>query len=130
MGHHSPPARHGSRCSHQTNLHPPKTSSLTTSLLSVADSSSFHLSFPPNRYATDIALSYESSPSLQTWTSLAAPLGTTTITSFDTEQITVSIPLPSSAAFYRVRATGTPGRWDAARHNGSNTYHRFQLVYY
>ena len=64
-----------------------------------------YLSFPHNRYATDIALSYEASANLQTWTPLAAQLVSATITNFETEQMTVSIPAPGASYFVRVRAT-------------------------
>ena len=64
-----------------------------------------YLAFPHNRNATDVVLAYEGSSDLQTWTPAAAEPVSATLTSFETEQITVRLPASAPAWFVRIRAT-------------------------
>jgi len=44
-----------------------------------------HLSYPHNRFATDVTLSYEGTEDLQSWGPLADPSITATLTNLETE---------------------------------------------
>jgi hypothetical protein len=63
------------------------------------------LSFPHNRNATDVSLSYETSSDLHTWAVTQPQIVSTIITSSETEQITVRFSSTASADFVRIRAT-------------------------
>ena len=65
------------------------------------------VSFAHNRNATDVALTYEGSTDLATWTVAPSQVVSTVVTSSETEQITVLLLAPTSGYFVRIRATRT-----------------------
>ena len=78
---------------------------MTVSVTSQSGSHNLLLSFPHNRNATDVTLTYEGSSNLQTWTVAQSELVSVIVTSSEIEQITVRLPSSASAYFVRIRAT-------------------------
>jgi endonuclease I len=77
----------------------------TSSYLRVGGTDYIYLSFPRNRNATDVTLSCESSINLKTWSPAAAEPVSATVTNFETEQVTLRVPVSSTPFFVRLRAT-------------------------
>ena len=63
------------------------------------------LSFPHNRNATDVVLSYEGTNDFTSWIILSSQLVSSVVTSSEAEQLTVRVAVPTPAFFVRVRAT-------------------------
>ena len=66
---------------------------------------SVQLVFTHNRWATDATLSYETSSDLLTWTPVAGQVIGTTVTNYETEQLTVRLPGTGPKLFARIRVT-------------------------
>lgn len=58
-----------------------------------------------NRNAKDVVVSCESSTNLQSWNPVATEPVSSTITNFETEQVTVRVPATTAPFFVRLRAT-------------------------
>ena len=80
---------------------------MTVSVTSQGGGRALLLSFPHNRNATDVMLTYEGSSDLHTWTVAPSELVSVVVTSSENEQVTVRLPSSASAYFVRVRATRT-----------------------
>ena len=80
---------------------------MTVNVTSQGGSRALLLSFPHNRNATDVMLTYEGSSDLHTWTVAPSELVSVLVTSSETEQVTVRLPSSAPAYFVRVRATRT-----------------------
>ena len=61
-----------------------------------------YLSFPKNRNATDVVISCESSGSLQSWAPAASEIVSSTVTDFETEQVTLRVPTSTAPFFVRL----------------------------
>lgn len=66
------------------------------------------LTFPHNRNATDVSLSYEASEDCAAWHPVAAESVSAILTDFETEQWTVRVPITAPRFFVRARATKSP----------------------
>jgi hypothetical protein len=64
------------------------------------------LTFPHNRFATDVSVSYEGSEDCLTWLPVIPDSTTALLTDFETEQWTVSVLAPPPRFFVRVRVQG------------------------
>ena len=84
----------------QPGAAPPLTASLVPG---APEGPTLVLSFPHNRFATDVAIYYEASEDLTTWVLVGPNSGTVTVTDFETEQLTVRFPAPAVPFFVRVR---------------------------
>jgi endonuclease I len=77
----------------------------TSTYLKVGGTDYVYLSFPRNRNATDVTLSCENSTNLKTWSPAVVETVSTTVTNFETEQVTVRVPATNSPFFVRLLAT-------------------------
>ena len=78
---------------------------VTVKIATRGASATLFVSFPHNRNATDVTLTYEVSTNQQTWIVVQAqPVSTVTISS-EVEQITVRLSSSTPAYFARIRAT-------------------------
>jgi hypothetical protein len=80
---------------------------MTVSVTSQGGGRALLLSFPHNRNATDVMLTYEGSSDLHSWTVAPSELVSVVVTSSETEQVTVRLPSSAPTYFVRVRATRT-----------------------
>ena len=78
---------------------------VSSSFASVSSTSYIYLSFPRNRNATDVVLSCECSTNLKSWNPVSAEIVSSTITNFETEQLTIRVPTTTAPYFVRLRAT-------------------------
>ena len=62
-----------------------------------------YLSFPKNRNATDVVISCESSGNLQSWAPAASEIVSSTVTDFETEQVTLRVPTSTAPFFVRLK---------------------------
>jgi len=84
---------------------PEPTPAITVSVTSQGGSYHLFVSFPHNRNATDVAVSYEASSDLQTWTPVTPAVVSNIVLSSENEQITRRFPAPAPTYFVRIRAT-------------------------
>ena len=78
---------------------------VTASVTSQGGTYSLSISYPHNRNATDVSVSYETSADLQTWTSAPGQIVSQVITSAETERITIQLPASTLPYAVRLRAT-------------------------
>lgn len=92
---------------HRDPWQPESSAIVTAGVTSQGGSYRLLVSFPHSRNATDVALTFEISTDLQSWTSATAELVSDTVTSSEAEQITVRLPASSVPYSARVRAMRT-----------------------
>jgi hypothetical protein len=63
------------------------------------------VSFPHNRNATDVQISYEGSPNMINWSPVTPEFVMAVVTDFETEEVTVRVATPPPAFFVRIRIT-------------------------
>lgn len=78
---------------------------VTVSVTRQSGTNNLFISFPHNRHATDVSVSYEVSSNLQTWSVVQAQPVSTVAISSEVEQITVRLSSSASKYFARIRAT-------------------------
>lgn len=78
---------------------------ITGSVSRTGSTNNLFISYPHNRNATDLTITYETSSNLITWTTASATLISAVVTDFETEQVTVRVSSTAPALFARVRAT-------------------------
>ena len=84
---------------------PGQSAAVAARLTSQGGTSALIVSYPHNRNATDVAVTYESTSDFQTWTAVS-PLATNAVaTSSETEQVTVRFPASASSYLVLIRAT-------------------------
>ncbi|MEP7015121.1 MAG: endonuclease [Verrucomicrobiota bacterium] len=83
---------------------PDNDSIVTATVTSVGSTNNLYITYPHNRNATDLTLSYEVSSNLVTWTAAAATLISATVITSETEEVTVRISSTVSVLFARLRA--------------------------
>jgi endonuclease I len=84
----------------------PDNSSVTTVTVTSQGATHYlYVTYPHNRNATDVSVSYEGSTDLHTWVSTQAQLISAIATSSETEQVTVRISTTAPAYFVGIRAT-------------------------
>jgi endonuclease I len=84
----------------------PNTAALITASAALLGNAYYlDLTFPHNRFATDVTLTCEASSDLQTWAVASTELVSATPTSFDTEQVTLRVSAILPSFFLRLRIT-------------------------